>query len=152
MGPRVRVQGSSFDARWFIFKLLVLGSWLKGSTLSNESMGAKIATKSAQMEAWRVQNGDPMAQDGPGGAQMPPKGPQRSTCGAWSAPSGVPESPRSARARFCVRFWGPKGAEREPKSHPKANTKRYQKDLRFRSSFRTDFYRLGGPESITFGT
>ena len=103
--------------------------------------GSKMEAQWPKMEARR----------GPNVTQRASEKHQRHLEHAKSMPRGVPESPGPARARFCVRFWGPKGAEREPKSHPKANKKRYQKDFRFRSHFGTDFYRFGGPKASLSG-
>ena len=124
------------------FQALDSGFMVEGLILSNGSMGAKIGAKSAQMEAWRVQNGGPMDQDG--GQEGPNATPrasekhQRHLERAKSMPTGVPEGPAPARARFCVPFWGPrrrKGAEIAPKSGPKAIPKRASFQITFRDRF-----------------
>ena len=73
----------------------------------------------------------------PGGGQMLPPGPHRSTS-AKSMPRGVPETPGPARVRFCVQFWGPKGAkgaEIVPKSGPKVILKRPSFQITLRDRF-----------------
>ena len=124
-------------------KALVLGSCLRGLMLSNGSLGAKIGAKCAQMEAWRVQNGGPMGQDGgQEGAKCHPKGLREAP-----APLGArqvdakrrPRGPRTGSCTFLRPILGPqrrrKGAEIAPKSGPKAIPKRASFQITFRDRF-----------------
>ena len=111
--------------------------------LSNGSMGAKIGAKSAQMEAWRVQNGGPMAQDGgQEGAKCDPKGLTEAL-----APLGArqvdakrrPRGPRTGSCTFLRPILGPprrrKAAEIAPQSEQKVKPKRALFQITFQDRF-----------------
>ena len=102
-----------------------LGSELmvEGLMLSNGPMGVKHGAESAPMEAWRVQNGGPMAQDGgPEGATCHPKGLREAR-----APLGARQGDakrhlgglRTGSCAFLRSIFGPKGAKKDPKANKK---------------------------------
>ena len=124
-------------------KALVLVSCLRGLMLSNGSLGAKIGAKCAQMEAWRVQNGGPMGQDGgQEGAKCHPKGLREAPAPLGARQVDAKRRPRGPRTGSCT-FLRPilgaqrrrKGAEIAPKSGPKAIPKRASFQITFRDRF-----------------